>query len=134
VFLSVLFLAAVSFAQGQQQQQPQQQAQQQQEQPYPFRVLDSRQFDAKADPGLDMFMGNWRDSMPRLMHGNLVFRDMLIALEGPDTFRSSGACRRTSPKDVLAPLVSHSMSWRGGNREAEGVSTARSSVIIKPLQ
>ena len=57
MFLSVLFLAAVSFAQGQQQQQPQQQAQQQQEQPYAFRALDPRQFEARVD--LDMFVNQW---------------------------------------------------------------------------
>ena len=33
---------------------------------------------------VDMFMGNWRDSYPRMMHGNLYVRDMLTALEGSD--------------------------------------------------
>ena len=28
-----------------------------------------------------MFMGNWRDSFPRMEHGNLYFRDMLTAAE-----------------------------------------------------
>jgi hypothetical protein len=49
VFLSVPFLAAVSFAQGQQQQ----------EQPYPFRALDPRQFDARVGPDIDMFVNQW---------------------------------------------------------------------------
>ncbi len=30
-------------------------------------------------------MGNWRDSFPRMMHGNLYVRDMLTALQGPDS-------------------------------------------------
>lgn len=29
------------------------------------------------DRQIDMFMGNWRDSMPRVMHGSMVARDIL---------------------------------------------------------
>jgi hypothetical protein len=29
-------------------------------------------------------MGNWRDAFPRMMHGNVYFRDMLTALQGSD--------------------------------------------------
>ncbi|MFC1538159.1 cupin domain-containing protein [Candidatus Latescibacterota bacterium] len=59
-----------------------------------FGSLDGSRFDPAVDPDIDMFMGNWRDSMPRLMHGNLVFRDMLTALEGPDDLHPTrrGAC------------------------------------------
>jgi mannose-6-phosphate isomerase-like protein (cupin superfamily) len=32
-----------------------------------------------------MFMGNWRDTFPRMMHGNLYVRDMLTALQGSDS-------------------------------------------------
>lgn len=49
-----------------------------------YAMLDPDMYDPKTEPDMDLFMGNWRDSMPRLMHGNLVFRDMLTALEGPD--------------------------------------------------
>lgn len=49
-----------------------------------YAMLDPDMYDPKKEPDMDMFMGNWRNSMPRLMHGNLVFRDMLTALEGPD--------------------------------------------------
>jgi len=31
-----------------------------------------------------MFMGDWRNAFPRMMHGNLYVRDMLTALQGPD--------------------------------------------------
>lgn len=31
-----------------------------------------------------MFMGDWRNAFPRIMHGNLYFRDMLTALQGSD--------------------------------------------------
>lgn len=32
-----------------------------------------------------MYMGNWRDAFPRMMYGNLYFRDMLTALQGTDS-------------------------------------------------
>jgi len=35
---------------------------------------------------IDMFIGNWRDAFPRIMHGNLYVRDMLTALQGSDPF------------------------------------------------
>jgi len=59
-----------------------------------FGALDGSRFDPSVDPDIDMFMGNWRDSMPRIMHGNLVFRDMLTSLEGPDDLHPTrrGAC------------------------------------------
>lgn len=50
----------------------------------PYAMLDPAMYDPKTEPDMDLFMGNWRNSMPRLMHGSLVFRDMLTALEGPD--------------------------------------------------
>jgi len=31
-----------------------------------------------------MFMGDWRNAFPRIMHGNFYFRDMLTALQGSD--------------------------------------------------
>ena len=59
-----------------------------------FEALDPRHFDPAVDPDIDMYMGNWRNSMPRIMHGNLVFRDMLTSLEGPDDLHPTrrGAC------------------------------------------
>ena len=59
-----------------------------------YEALDGSRFDPSVDPDIDMFMGNWRNSMPRIMHGNLVFRDMLTALEGPDDLHPTrrGAC------------------------------------------
>ena len=47
--------------------------------------LDNAPFVIGKETDVDMFMGNWRDSFPRIMHGNLYFRDMLTALEGPDS-------------------------------------------------
>jgi mannose-6-phosphate isomerase-like protein (cupin superfamily) len=34
-----------------------------------------------------MFMGDWRNAFPRIMHGNFYFRDMLTALQGTDELR-----------------------------------------------
>lgn len=47
-------------------------------------ALDPRAFDPAVDPDIDMFLNNWRNSMPRVMYGDLVFRDILTKLEGPD--------------------------------------------------
>ena len=49
-----------------------------------YSQLAPEQFDPAVDPPVDMFMGDWRESMPRLMHNSIVFRDMLTELEGPD--------------------------------------------------
>ncbi len=59
-----------------------------------YSRLDPAMYDPAVDPDIDMFMGNWCNSMPRLMHGNMVFRDMLTALEGPDDLHPTrrGAC------------------------------------------
>jgi mannose-6-phosphate isomerase-like protein (cupin superfamily) len=90
VVLAALLISALVFAQGQQ--QPQQQGQRQGQQgqqvqqgpPFPFRQLDPRQFDPKVDPDVDMFINHWSNSSPRVMYGNLVFRDILTPLQGPD--------------------------------------------------
>ena len=49
-----------------------------------YSMLQPEQFDPATDPAIDMFIGDWRHSMPRLMHNALVFRDMLTELQGPD--------------------------------------------------
>lgn len=67
-FLAVMFLSAAAFAQD----------------PYPYRSLDPKQFDPKVDPDVDMFINHWNNSTPRVMFGDLIFRDILTGLEGPD--------------------------------------------------
>ncbi len=59
-----------------------------------YAQLEGSMFDPAKEPDVDMFMGNWRDSMPRIMHGNFIFRDMLTALEGLDDLHPTrrGAC------------------------------------------
>lgn len=52
-----------------------------------FARLDNRSYVRANEPDVDMYMGSWRDAVPRIMHGNLYFRDMLTALEGTDPLR-----------------------------------------------
>lgn len=49
-----------------------------------YARLDNAAIDVPAEFDVDMFMGNWRNSYPRMMHGNLYVRDMLTALQGSD--------------------------------------------------
>ena len=49
-----------------------------------YARLDNAPIDVPDQFDVDMFMGNWRDSYPRMMHGNLYVRDMLTALQGSD--------------------------------------------------
>ena len=53
--------------------------------PLDYSRLDNSPYDAATEQDIDMFIGNWRDAFPRIMHGNLYFRDMLTALRGPDS-------------------------------------------------
>jgi mannose-6-phosphate isomerase-like protein (cupin superfamily) len=59
-----------------------------------YGALDSRPYNEPTEQDIDMFMGNWRDSFPRIMHGNFYFRDMLTALQGSDDLHPAkkGAC------------------------------------------
>ena len=50
-----------------------------------FARLDNGRINPATDPDPDMFMGNWHDSYPRMMYGNVYFRDMLTSLDGPDS-------------------------------------------------
>jgi mannose-6-phosphate isomerase-like protein (cupin superfamily) len=49
-----------------------------------YARLENGAYNRPNEQDIDMFMGNWRDSFPRIMHGNLYVRDMLTALPGPD--------------------------------------------------
>ena len=62
--------------------------------PLPFSRLDPAQYNPAIDPDIDMFIGDWRDSMPRVIHGSLVVRDILTELTGGDPLRPDrkGAC------------------------------------------
>ena len=47
--------------------------------------LENGSYNRPSEQDIDMFIGNWRDSFPRMMHGNLYMRDMLTALQGSDS-------------------------------------------------
>jgi len=50
----------------------------------PFSMLDPKPYTPGVDPDPNMFIGNWRDTIPRHIHGSLVVRDILTKLEGTD--------------------------------------------------
>ena len=52
---------------------------------YPYAALDPKAYDPAVDPQYSLFIGHWQNAMPRLMHGSLVFRDILTSLEGEDS-------------------------------------------------
>lgn len=54
---------------------------------YPYRALDPSLPDPATDPNIDMFIGHWQNSMPRIMYGTMVFRDALTELQGSDPIR-----------------------------------------------
>ncbi len=54
-----------------------------------YTRLDNSPYNRATEQDIDMFIGNWRDSFPRIMHGNLYVRDMLTALQGPDSLHPS---------------------------------------------
>lgn len=59
-----------------------------------YGSLGSSTYDEPNELDVDMFMGNWRDSFPRIMHDNFYFRDMLTAFQGDDVLDpvKKGAC------------------------------------------
>ena len=57
----------------------------------PFGRLDPEPYNPETDPDIDMFIGHWKDSMPRHIHGSLVVRDILTKLEG-DPLRPTKKC------------------------------------------
>ena len=52
-----------------------------------FTRLDNGAYNRATEQDIDMFMGDWRNAFPRIMHGNFYFRDMLTALQGTDELR-----------------------------------------------
>jgi mannose-6-phosphate isomerase-like protein (cupin superfamily) len=52
-----------------------------------FARLENGAYNRATEQDIDMFMGDWRNAFPRIMHGNVYFRDMLTALQGTDELR-----------------------------------------------
>jgi mannose-6-phosphate isomerase-like protein (cupin superfamily) len=70
-----------------------------------YARLDNSPINRATEQDVDMFMGNWHDAFPRIMHGNFYFRDMLTALQGPDSLHP----RRKGAVLVNAEAVSYVM-------------------------
>jgi mannose-6-phosphate isomerase-like protein (cupin superfamily) len=76
-----------------------------------YARLDNSPVNIATEQDVDMFMGNWRDAFPRIMHGNLLFRDMLTALQGPDSLHPT----RKGAVLVNAEAVSYAMLEPGSS-------------------
>lgn len=76
-----------------------------------FGRLDDTNFKINAEVDVDMYTGSWEEAFPRIVHGNLYFRDMLTALQGPDVLNPT----RKGAVLTSADAVSHAMlepdSW-----------------------
>ncbi len=49
---------------------------------YQYGNLDPKPYDPETEPNIDMFMGTWKESMPKHSHGSLIERDILTRCEG----------------------------------------------------
>ena len=76
-----------------------------------YSRLDNSSINPATEPDVDMFMGNWRDSFPRMLHGNLYVRDMLTALQGSDSLHPT----RKSAVLTNAEAVSYAMLEPGSS-------------------
>jgi mannose-6-phosphate isomerase-like protein (cupin superfamily) len=47
-------------------------------------ALDPTPINPAADPNVDLFINDWKNSQARMVYGKLVVRDILTRLEGPD--------------------------------------------------
>jgi mannose-6-phosphate isomerase-like protein (cupin superfamily) len=79
--------------------------------PVDYTRLDNGPYNRVTEQDIDMFMANWRDSFPRIMHGNLYVRDMLTALQGPDSLHPA----RKGAVLVNAEAVSYAMLEPGSS-------------------
>jgi mannose-6-phosphate isomerase-like protein (cupin superfamily) len=76
--------------------------------------LDNSPINRATEHDVDMFMNNWRDAFPRIVHGNLYFRDMLTALVGPDSLHPArkGACLENAEAVSYAMLEPNSTAHK----------------------
>jgi mannose-6-phosphate isomerase-like protein (cupin superfamily) len=82
---------------------------------YPYAALDPKPYDSSVDPPYSMFLGHWQNSMPRLMHGSIVFRDILTSLEGDDSLRPT----RKSAVLVYNSAISHAVLQPGATAQSD---------------
>ena len=110
---------------------------------YPYRALDPRQYNPAVDPNVDMFTNHWSNSVPRVMYGHMVFRDILTGLEGPDPLHPTrkGAVlleQNAISYATLEPGATAKGSANAGEQQvfyvtggAGDITTARKTTAIK---
>ncbi|MCD6307363.1 MAG: cupin domain-containing protein [Candidatus Latescibacteria bacterium] len=75
----------------------------------PYGMLDPKQYTPGVDPDPRMFIGDWRESIPRDLRSGLIVRDILTVLEGEDHLRPTrkGAVLRTVKSVTRATIEPH---------------------------
>lgn len=83
-------------------------------QPPPNSMLDPKPYDPSVDPDIDMFIGHWKESMPKNIHGSLVVRDILTACVGDPLRPERARAVLTDLKSVsYATLEAHASTTPG---------------------
>lgn len=73
-----------------------------------YSQLDPKPYDPKTEPNIDMYMGHWKESMPRHSHGSLIERDILTRCDGDHLNPPrKGAVLKYMKRFVYATLESH---------------------------
>ena len=73
-----------------------------------YSQLDPKPYNSETDPNIDMYMGNWKNSMPRNIHGSLVVRDILTSCDSDPMHPTKKGAVLTEIKSVsYATLESH---------------------------
>ena len=86
-----------------------------------YGMLDPSQYTPGIDPDPKMFIGNWRESIPRHIHGGLVVRDILTELEGEDHLRPTrkGAVLTTLKSVSYATIEPHVSTTPFANKDEQ---------------
>jgi len=86
-----------------------------------YGMLDPSMYTPGVDPDPNMFIGNWRESMPRDLHSGLVIRDILTELEGEDHLRPTrkGAVLTTLKSVSYATIEPHVSTTPFANKDEQ---------------
>ncbi|MFC1692960.1 cupin domain-containing protein [Candidatus Latescibacterota bacterium] len=84
-----------------------------------YSQLDPKPYDPETEPDIDMFIGHWKDSMPRHIHGSLVVRDILTSCEGDPMKPSRKGAVLTELKSVSYAVLDVNASTTPSKPEGE---------------